>query len=245
MPDAGRPRAWPPSPVGDIMAEQAAHILVVDDDQRLCELLSRYLSAEGFSVTTVGDAETAEQQLGAFSFDLLILDIMLPGASGLDLARSLRSGSRVPILLLSAKGEPNDRITGLQAGADDYLPKPFDPRELVLRINAILRRARPEAPAEDPVLRFGAFAFDPERGSLTQAGQPVHLTETETALLQLLAERVGQPVSREDLAGTSEGGNLRAVDVQMTRLRRKVETDPRFPRYLQTVRGTGYILVLD
>ncbi len=227
------------------MAEAEAHILVVDDDQRLCELLTRYLAAEGFTVTTAGDAEAAELRLAAFSFDLLILDIMLPGASGLDLARKLRSTSRVPILLLSAKGEPNDRIQGLQVGADDYLAKPFEPRELVLRINAILRRARPEPPVETRQLRFGDFAFDTERCSLTQGGRPVHLTETESALLQLLAERVGEPVSREDLAGTSESGNLRAVDVQMTRLRRKVESDPRFPRYLQTVRGTGYILVVD
>ncbi|MEQ8654489.1 MAG: response regulator [Kiloniellales bacterium] len=227
------------------MAEAEAHVLVVDDDQRLCDLLSRYLGAEGFSVTTAGDAEAAEQQLGAFSFDLLILDIMLPGASGLDLARKLRSSSRVPILLLSAKGEPNDRIQGLQAGADDYLAKPFEPKELVLRINAILRRARPEAPAQSEMIRFGSFAFDRDRGGLTQNGQQVHLTETETALLQLLTETAGEPVSRETLAGTSEAGKLRSVDVQMTRLRRKIESDPRFPRYLQTVRGTGYILVVD
>ncbi len=227
------------------MAEAEAHVLVVDDDQRLCDLLSRYLAAEGFSVTTASDAEAAELQLAAFSFDLLILDIMLPGASGLDLARKLRSSSRVPILLLSAKGEPNDRIQGLQAGADDYLPKPFEPRELVLRINAILRRARPEAPVETKLLRFGSFAFDRDRGSLTQNGQQVHLTETETTLLQVLAEKAGDAVSREELAGTSEAGKLRSVDVQMTRLRRKIENDPRFPRYLQTVRGTGYILVVD
>ncbi len=232
------------------MAEAEAHVLVVDDDQRLCDLLSRYLAAEGFSVTTAGDAESAEQQLAAIAFDLLILDIMLPGASGLDLAGKLRSSSRVPILLLSAKGEPNDRIEGLQAGADDYLPKPFEPKELVLRINAILRRARPEQPSEAKVLRFGDFSFDLDRGSLTNSGQPVRLTETETALLQLLAEHAGEAVSREALAGTSEGGsseagNLRSVDVQMARLRRKVESDPRFPRHLQTVRGTGYILVVD
>lgn len=227
------------------MAEEQPHLLVVDDDQRLCGLLSRYLGAEGFLVTTAGNAEEAEQKLGALAFDLLILDIMLPGASGLDLARTLREGSSVPILLLSAKGEPNDRIAGLQAGADDYIAKPFEPQELVLRINAILRRARPERPKAGEVVRFGDFAFDRERGSLTESGELVHLTETETALLDLLAGNAGEAVSREELAGAGDAGNVRSVDVQMTRLRRKIESDPRFPRYLQTVRGTGYILVAD
>lgn len=227
-----------------LASEERAHLLVVDDDQRLCALLTRYLAAEGFLVTVAGDAEAARAKLQALAFDLLILDIMLPGISGLELARSLRADSGVPILLLSAKGEPDDRIVGLQAGADDYLAKPFEPRELVLRINAILRRARSGRGGGDAV-HFGAFAFDPERGSLSEAGRQVHLTETETALLTLLARNAGEAVGREELAKVSDAGSVRSVDVQMTRLRRKIESDPRFPRYLQTVRGTGYILMAD
>ncbi|GAB5468666.1 MAG: response regulator transcription factor [Rhodospirillales bacterium] len=232
------------------MSEPAPHLLVVDDDQRLCDLLSRYLTTEGFMVTTAGDAEEATQKLDALSFDLLILDIMLPGASGLDLARALRRDSNVAILLLSAKGEPDDRIVGLQAGADDYLAKPFEPRELLLRINAILRRALPEKRKSDEPARFGPFSFDPERGQLNESGTPIHLTETESALLTLLVQNSGAPVSREALAGGGEAdfvepGKLRSVDVQITRLRRKLEADPRFPRYLQTVRGKGYILITD
>ncbi|MBC6405341.1 MAG: response regulator transcription factor [Rhodospirillales bacterium] len=225
--------------------EGAAHLLVVDDDQRLCGLLLRYLSAEGFSVTTASDAEEAETQMAAFAFDLLILDIMLSGTSGLEFACSLRNSSAVPILLLSAKGEPNDRILGLQAGADDYLAKPFEPQELVLRINAILRRARPENETGKSLLRFGNHLFDSDRNQLTLSGTQVHLTETETQILAQLAAKAGEPVSRETLAGTSDAGKIRSVDVQMTRLRRKIEVDPHLPRYLQTVRGTGYILLVD
>ncbi|MEO1190674.1 MAG: response regulator transcription factor [Pseudomonadota bacterium] len=227
------------------MSEPAPHLLVVDDDQRLCDLLTRYLTSEGFMVTTASDAEEAKQKLEALAFDLLILDIMLPGASGLDLTRALRRESPVAILLLSAKGEPDDRITGLQAGADDYLAKPFEPRELLARINAILRRALPEVRKEEAQVRFGPFTFDIERGHLNESGQPIHLTETEAGLLSLLAKEAGSPVSRETLAGTSEAGKVRSVDVQITRLRRKLEADPRFPRYLQTVRGKGYSLIVE
>jgi len=227
------------------MNEEPAHLLVVDDDQRLCQLLTRYLAAEGFLVTVAGDAEEARGKLQSFFFDLLILDIMLPGISGLDLTRDLRQDSGVPILLLSAKGEPDDRIVGLQAGADDYIAKPFEPKELVLRINAVLRRARSARASGSEPVRFGSFVFDPERGSLADGDRQVHLTETESALLAILARSAGSPVSREDLAGVSEAGSVRSVDVQITRLRRKVEADPRFPRYLQTVRGTGYVLVAD
>lgn len=228
------------------MSDSQPHLLVVDDDQRLRELLRRYLTGETFRVTLAADAEEAQQQIEAMVFDLLVLDIMLPGIDGLELTRRLRQEGGVPILLLSAKGEPDDRIAGLAAGADDYLAKPFEPRELVLRINAILRRARPPAaaPSGDRVA-FGGFAFDLGREELTRDGAFVYLTEAETLLLAELARNAGVAVTREALAAGTMAGNLRSVDVQMTRLRRKIEEDPRFPRYLQTVRGTGYVLLAD
>jgi len=171
--------------------------------------------------------------------------VMMPGESGLDLTQALRTDPklpRVPILLLTAMGEPEDRVKGLEIGAADYLPKPFEPRELVLRIRNILER-RPVAEETDRGLRFGAFRFDPARGELSRGGQIVHLTAAEAGLLASLAARAGQAVSREDLSQAAQfSGNIRNVDVQMTRLRRKIEPDPRFPRYLQTVRGTGYAL---
>lgn len=228
------------------LSESQPHLLVVDDDQRLRELLRRYLAGEGFRVTLAADAEEATTRLDAMVFDLLVLDIMLPGIDGLELTRRLRHSDGVPILLLSAKGEPDDRIAGLSAGADDYLAKPFEPRELVLRINAILRRAAPPVgPSSGERVAFGAFAFDLDREELTREGEFVYLTEAETLLLSELARNAGEPVTREALAAGSMAGNLRSVDVQMTRLRRKIEADPRFPRYLQTVRGTGYVLLAD
>lgn len=227
------------------MADSQPHLLVVDDDQRLRELLRRYLSGEGFLVTVAADAEEAQAKLNAIVFDLLVLDIMLPGANGLELTERLRESDGVPILLLSAKGEPDDRIAGLTAGADDYLAKPFEPRELVLRINAILRRARPLPEGPGGRIAFGAFSFDLGREELTRGGEFVYLTEAETALLSALARQAGEAVSRETLAAGTMAGSIRSVDVQMTRLRRKIEEDPRFPRYLQTVRGTGYSLMPD
>ncbi|GAB4369804.1 MAG: response regulator transcription factor [Kiloniellaceae bacterium] len=226
------------------MAEQP-HILVIDDDTRLRELLRRYLSEQGFRVTTAVDATDARAKLAAIAFDLLVLDIMMPGETGLQLTETLRRDNVVPILLLTAMNETENRIAGFECGADDYLPKPFEPRELVLRINAILRRVPPAAPAPRKVV-FGEFCFDLEREELTRAGSFVRLTTAETSLLKALARRAGQPITRDDLGEESMiSGNARTVDVQVTRLRRKIEDDPKFPRYLQTVRGTGYVLMPD
>ena len=227
------------------MSGPEPHLLVVDDDARLRELLRRYLSDNGFRVTTAQDAGEARAKLAAFAFDLIVLDVMMPGESGLDLTRALRRDGRVPVLLLTAMVEPEDRVNGLEHGADDYLAKPFEPRELVLRIRNVLQRR----PADDPVrreLRFGGCRFDLVRGELYRGGDPVHLTAAEAALLSVLAQKAPQAVPREELALSAQfSGNVRNVDVQMTRLRRKIERDPRFPRYLQTVRGTGYALRPD
>jgi two-component system phosphate regulon response regulator OmpR len=234
------------------MSESEPHLLVVDDDARLRDLLRRYLSDNGFRVTGAADAKQARAQLASFDFDLIVLDVMMPGESGLDLTRALR-GERVvpgpgpvPVLLLTAMAEPEDRINGLEQGADDYLAKPFEPRELLLRIRNILQR-RP-APAEMPLpdIRFAGYRFDLARSELFRNDEPVRLTAAETALLAILAERAPQAVSREALSRSTQfSGNVRNVDVQITRLRRKIEPDPRNPRYLQTVRGTGYALRPD
>ena len=221
------------------------HILVVDDDQRLRELLMKYLGENGFLTSGAEDAAKARGKLGTLQFDLIVLDLMMPGESGLDLTRDLRSTNDVPILMLTAMNEIDDRIQGLEHGADDYLGKPFEPRELLLRINSILRRV-PEQETLQQEITLGDMVFRLSRGELTRADQPVHLTDVETALLGALAEQPGLVFSREDLisvTGTRGGG--RAVDVQITRLRRKIEIDPRLPRYLQTVRGKGYMLVPD
>jgi two-component system phosphate regulon response regulator OmpR len=226
------------------------HLLVVDDDARLRDLLRRYLSENGFRVTVAADAKEARANLASFAFDLIVLDVMMPGESGLDLTLALRDpdrpangrGPRVPILLLTAMAEPEDRINGLEQGADDFLAKPFEPRELVLRIRNIIER-RGAADEVARTIRFGGFRFDLARGELFRGGEIVRLTAAEAGLLASLAARAGEAVSREDLSQSAQfGGNMRNVDVQMTRLRRKIEPDPRYPRYLQTVRGTGYAL---
>ena len=219
------------------------HLLVVDDDARLRELLRRYLSDSGFRVTAAADASEARSNLASFAFDLVVLDVMMPGESGLELTRALRADGRIPVLLLTAMAEPEDRINGLEQGADDYLSKPFEPRELVLRVRNLLQR-RPATDVASKDIRFGGCRFDVVRGELYRGGDLVHLTAAEAGLLSMLAQKAGQAVSREELS-ISLSGNLRNVDVQMTRLRRKIERDPRFPRYLQTVRGTGYILKPD
>lgn len=219
------------------------HLLVVDDDARLRELLRRYLSDSGFRVTAAADASEARSNLASFAFDLVVLDVMMPGESGLELTRALRADGRIPVLLLTAMAEPEDRINGLEQGADDYLSKPFEPRELVLRVRNLLQR-RPATDVASKDIRFGGCRFDVVRGELYLGGDLVHLTAAEAGLLSMLAQKAGQAVSREELS-ISLSGNLRNVDVQMTRLRRKIERDPRFPRYLQTVRGTGYILKPD
>jgi two-component system, OmpR family, phosphate regulon response regulator OmpR len=227
------------------MSEQEPHLLVVDDDARLRQLLRRYLSEHGFRVTVAAHAGEARAQLAGFAFDLVVLDVMMPGESGLDLTRTLRGEGRVPVLLLTAMAEPEDRINGLETGAEDYLVKPFEPRELVLRIRNILQR-RPMPQERPRELRFADCRFELGRGELFRGAEPVHLTAAEAGLLSVLAQSAGRPVSREQLSVAGQlAGNIRNVDVQMTRLRRKIERDPRFPRYLQTVRGTGYVLKPD
>ena len=224
-----------------------AHILVVDDDRRLRELLRKYLSDNGYLVATAADAAEARQRMAGLSFDLIVLDVMMPGEDGMQLTRSLRAeGSRVPILLLTARGEVDDRIRGLEAGADDYLSKPFEPRELLLRLGSILRRVPRDEPESGRELRLGEFIWDMARSELRRGDQPVHLTQAERDLLAVLAEAAGQGVARDDLAArTGNSANARTVDVQVTRLRKKIEDDPRLPRYLQTVRGMGYMLRPD
>jgi two-component system, OmpR family, phosphate regulon response regulator OmpR len=207
--------------------------------------LRRYLADNGFRVTSAEDVADARAKLAALAFDLVVLDVMMPGESGLALTRALRSQDRVPVLLLTAMAEPEDRVNGLEQGADDYLSKPFEPRELVLRIRNLLQR-RPSDDMLRREVRFGGCRFDLARGELFRGGDPVHLTAAEVALLLALAQKAPQAVSREALASSGQfSGNVRNVDVQITRLRRKIERDPRFPRYLQTVRGTGYALKPD
>jgi two-component system, OmpR family, phosphate regulon response regulator OmpR len=232
---------------GAVSADGAeAHLLVVDDDSRLRDLLRRYLVECGFRVTTAADAAEARARLESLAFDLLILDVMMPGEDGLALTENLRKTSAVPILLLTAMAESEKRIDGLERGADDYLTKPFEPRELVLRIRNILQRVTPAVVEPPDELRLGAYRFDLKRGMLFRGREPVRLTTAEAALLNALARKSGEAVSREALAQEAQcSGNLRTVDVQMTRLRRKIESDPKFPRYLQTVRGTGYVLKPD
>jgi len=225
------------------MSDLEPHLLVVDDDARLRDLLRRYLSENGFRVTVAAAANEARANLASFAFDLIVLDVMMPGDSGLDLTRELRDGQsrHLPILLLTAMDEAEDRVNVLEQGADDYLAKPFEPRELVLRIRNILERRG--AAGEAATLRFAGFRYDIARGELFRGGEIVRLTAAEAGLLSSLAARAGEPVSREDLSQSAQfSGNIRNVDVQMTRLRRKIEPDPRYPRYLQTVRGTGYAL---
>lgn len=233
------------------MSAAPPHILVVDDDGRLRDLLRRYLTENGFRVSTAADAAEARAKLESLAFDLLVLDVMMPGESGLNLTQDLRRAEAhtgtVPILLLTAMAETEDRIHGLESGADDYLTKPFEPRELLLRIRTILRRVNAAAArAEGAPLLLGGLTFDAERLELRGPGRTVRLTEAEAALLRALAEKPGTTLTRDDLAQRLDlTGNPRTVDVQVTRLRRKIEPDPRFPRYLQTVRGKGYALLPD
>ena len=226
--------------------EEPAHILVVDDDKKLRDVLRRFLLGQGFRITVASDAADARRKLAALEFDLVLLDIMMPGESGLELTRALRQTRDVPIFLLTAVDELDSRLQGFGYGADDYLAKPFEPQELVVRIRAILRRSRrPDEPPTKEV-RFGSFQFDVERGELRDGSGLVRLTPAEVSYLRLLSRRLGQPVSREEfLEDEASETNLRAVDVQITRLRRKIEEDPRYPRYLQTVRGVGYTLMAD
>jgi len=227
------------------------HILIVDDDQRIRDLLRKFLSRQGFLVSGARDAAHARRLLENLEFDLIVLDVMMPGEDGLSLTRALRETITTPILLLTARGDANDRITGLEAGADDYLPKPFEPRELVARINAILRRA-PQGPRKDEppkTMQLGPVRYDIGRGEMWQGETQVRLTSTEQTLMRIFAAEPHTPITRQALIealGRDHGqAQERAIDVQITRLRRKIESDPKSPRYLQTVRGAGYMLVPD
>lgn len=233
------------------MSEQPdVHLLIIDDDERIRGLLQKFLSRHGFWVTAARDAAHARRLLAGLEFDLIVMDVMMPGEDGVTLTRDLRTGMDTPILLLTAKGETADRIAGLEAGADDYLTKPFEPRELLLRINAILRRAPAPVVADKTpkVLHLGPVRYDIDRGEMWKGEAQVRLTATEAALMRIFAAQPGEPISRaklvEDLgrSGPDGGAQERAVDVQITRLRRKFEADPKQPRYLQTVRGAGYML---
>ncbi len=233
------------------MSEMDAHLLIVDDDERIRDLLKQFLMRSGFLVTSARDAAHARRVLSGLDFDMIVLDVMMPGEDGVSLTRALRETHSTPILLLTAKGETEHRIAGLEAGADDYLAKPFEPKELLLRINAILRRM-PETPAQDAVakiLHLGPIRYDIERGEMWQGEDPVRLTATESQLMKIFSAQPGEPISRaklvEDLGRDKGQAQERAVDVQITRLRRKLEQDPKQPRYLQTVRGAGYMLAPD
>ncbi|ALV27965.1 response regulator [Pannonibacter sp. Q-1] len=225
--------------------DNAIHILLVDDDSRIRDLLGRVLQENGYRVTTAANAAEARRCLSGLAFDLLILDIMMPGENGLDLAASLRADSPVPILMLTARAEAEDRIAGLEAGVDDYLPKPFDPRELMLRIAAILRRGATRRIDRQPEIRFGPFVFVTERGELRRGDSQIRLTDRERQILTIFAEQPGATVPRHKIVGDDSGLGERTVDVQINRLRRKIEDDPANPVYLQTVRGIGYRLACD
>ncbi len=226
-----------------------AHLLIVDDDERIRGLLQKFLVRNGFLVSVARDAAQARRILGGLEFDLIVMDVMMPGEDGVTLTRDLRKRMTTPILLLTARGEAANRIEGLEAGADDYLVKPFEPKELLLRINAILRRVPQVKPAE-PVRQFlhlGAVRYDLDRGEMWRGEAPVRLTATEAALMRVFAAAPGVPIGRDKLVAdqSEDAAQERAVDVQITRLRRKIEDDPKVPRYLQTVRGEGYMLQPD
>ncbi len=227
------------------------HLLIVDDDQRIRELLQKYLMRNGFMVSIARDAAQAKRLLKGLAFDLIVLDIMMPEQNGLSLTRELRETIDTPILLLTARNEVEDRISGLEAGADDYLPKPFEPKELLLRIHAILRRMPEVAPPEDTpkMLSLGATRYDVQKGELWEGDTQIRLTSTELELMRIFSKNIGQALSRMELVtqmGREDGNSQdRAIDVQITRLRKKIETNPKEPRYLQTVRGSGYMLACD
>ena len=233
------------------MSADDAHILIVDDDERIRGLLQKFLMRNGFLVSTARDAAHARRILSGLEFDLIVLDVMMPGEDGMSLCRDLRARLDTPIMLLTAKGETSDRIAGLEAGADDYLAKPFEPKELLLRINAILRRVPQAAPAVvvPKSLNMGPFRYDVDRGELWKGDDLIRLTATESQLMKIFSAKPSEPVSRgtlvEELSRSGGQTQERAVDVQITRLRRKIEVDPKQPRYLQTVRGSGYMLQPD
>ena len=232
-----------------VPSDDADHLLIVDDDTRIRSLLSQFLKANGYRVTTAESAADARRRMDGLSFDLIVLDVMMPGENGFQFAQTLRQTSAVPILMLTALADINDRIRGFELGVDDYLSKPFDPRELLLRIASILRRVTAQPPAVQAItpesIAFGSFAFHIARTELTQNGESVKITDREKDMMRLLAEANGAAVSREALAGRDSEANERTIDVQINRLRRKLERDPANPAYLQTVRGSGYRLIVE
>ena len=234
-----------PVPIPIPPADDAPHLLVVDDDRRIRDLLSRFLAGEGYRISTADSAAAARAKLSGMSFDLMILDVMMPGETGFEFAKSIRTTSSVPILMLTARDGAESRITGLEIGADDYVSKPFEPRELALRIASILKRVRPAAAPPPESLRFGEFVFHIGRAELRKGDTMVRLTDREREMLQVLAASPGETVPRMALAGSGGAVNERAVDVQVNRLRRKIERDPANPLIVQTVRGIGYRLVVS
>jgi two-component system, OmpR family, phosphate regulon response regulator OmpR len=226
------------------LPDDAPHILVVDDDERIRDLLGGYLRQNGFRITQAENGAAAHARLAGLAFDCIILDVMMPGENGFDVAEALRKNSDVPILMLTARSEAEHRVRGLELGVDDYVPKPFEPRELLLRIQNILRR-RASPKTKDGEVRFGPFIFDLRRNELKRGDEAIRLTDKEREVLREFALAGGELVSREDLASLGDYDNERAVDVQINRLRQKIETDPANPAYLHTVRGKGYVLYLD
>jgi len=228
-----------------VPGDDAPHLLVIDDDTRIRTLLKEFLSANGFRITVAGTAAEARRKLAGLDFDLIILDVMMPGESGVELTRSLRTDKDVPILMLTALSETDNRIIGLEAGADDYLPKPFDPRELILRVNNILRRGgTPPAPKVEQIV-FGPYTFQIARRELKKGGEPLKLTDREQEILAIFAERAGETIPRHELVTGDADVGERTIDVQINRLRRKIERDPANPVWLQTVRGIGYRLSVE
>ncbi|MET3661001.1 response regulator transcription factor [Aquamicrobium ahrensii] len=225
--------------------DDAFHLLVVDDDTRIRNLLRQFLTENGFRVTVAGTAAEARRKLAGLDFDLLVLDVMMPGESGVELTKSLRAERDVPILMLTALSETDNRITGLEAGADDYLPKPFDPRELILRVNNILRRGGPSSPPKVEQLVFGPYTFQIARRELKRGSEVLKLTDREQEILAIFAERAGETIPRHELVGEDSEVGERTIDVQINRLRRKIERDPSNPVWLQTVRGIGYRLSVE
>ena len=228
------------------------HLLIVDDDERIRSLLKQFLIQSNYLVSTAEDAEQARKLLSAIEFDLIILDVMMPGQDGISFTAELRKlQNKTPVLLLTARGETEDRIKGLEAGADDYLPKPFEPKELLLRINAILRRMpnMKEDQVMPKTLSFGNLSYDVARNELWEGEKQIRLTTTESQLMKIFTSVLGEPISRTDLVASLgrdvSSAQDRAIDVQITRLRRKIEVNPGQPRYLQTVRGAGYMLLFD
>ncbi|GGD28404.1 response regulator [Aureimonas glaciei] len=225
--------------------DDAPHLLIVDDDRRIRSLLSRFLSERGFRVSMAADAAEARRILRGLDFDLLVVDVMMPGESGLDLVRSISQLRDTPILMLTARSDTEQRIEGLEAGADDYLSKPFDPRELLLRINNILKRGTPSPILKVENVRFGPFSFSLARKELKRGADMIRLTEREQEIMAQFALKAGETIQRQELLGDEAEVGERTVDVQINRLRRKIESDPANPLWLQTVRGVGYRLNVD